>query len=408
MHKNHFYFIVGFFTLVYGATSVPMEEKVSMEEREYISLQVLPHTPHNPTLECDVNPSNITSEEPPDPIILFLLRHSAGDINAMDTDRNTVLHHAASHEQSLVMLIIDQVDPLIVNIINRDGQTALDIAIQNENSPVVKILRERGAKTAHELRDEEPDLSNSPEQNITWIRVAPTQHRPLRRASAPKRPAISRNSGTRSDNSTASRRIQPHPRVQHHKKRHNTARIRKNETTYQRVPYELFNKAPKDQSTANQSKSETIYTDSPYPQRRQSSTGSPRRHRLGKKKVRPQSARSLRNTIRKDQNAGNKSKHEPIGNGPPIPPRQDAATTSPRKNQITDKHKAKKIPSSNSTSTDISWSPVDSSEIPPQAHPSEIKFLINKALNSPDPIIIMQAEAILRLIGELKNSMEQL
>ena len=105
---------------------------------------------------CDINRANSLGKTP---LMSFaergnevkyniaeLLLDNNADTNYADKNGNTALMYAAANTDKMsgkktVSLILDQ-DTSTIDQVNNTGQTALDIAVKNENEAVVKQLLE--------------------------------------------------------------------------------------------------------------------------------------------------------------------------------------------------------------------------------------------------------------------------
>ena len=77
------------------------------------------------------------------------------DINGADTDRGfSPLHRAVETKQNKVVRVLLQHKPAPDINLCFAGATAMDLAIQKNNTEAIAWLKEAGAKTARELRNQ--------------------------------------------------------------------------------------------------------------------------------------------------------------------------------------------------------------------------------------------------------------
>ena len=87
------------------------------------------------------------------PAVKYLVEELGADLNAVDADGNSVVHHAASRgDTEMVRYLVSK--GADVKVVNREGQTTVDLA----NGPVqrvqpwpetIKYLESLGAKNNH-------------------------------------------------------------------------------------------------------------------------------------------------------------------------------------------------------------------------------------------------------------------
>jgi ankyrin repeat protein len=84
-------------------------------------------------------------DEDASPAMLDLLLRYGAKIQLVDKERNTVLHHFAAYDgqEDMLRLLINQ--GVAVNAVNKAGETALMVAVENESASNVRALLESGA-----------------------------------------------------------------------------------------------------------------------------------------------------------------------------------------------------------------------------------------------------------------------
>ncbi|CAK1356869.1 unnamed protein product [Cercospora beticola] len=81
-----------------------------------------------------------------DGIVKFILKEGIGDVNAA-VDRETPLHRAIEYGRTQVVQTLVQEKKLIINAVNHNGQTALDLARESGHVEIQQVLIDRGAVT---------------------------------------------------------------------------------------------------------------------------------------------------------------------------------------------------------------------------------------------------------------------
>ncbi len=89
---------------------------------------------------------------------LRLLLQHGGSLDAVDMERNTLLHEAAANGQAeAALFLLRQGAP--INALNANGETPLILAAQHGHAEVLRALMQHGAETEHVVHDCETALS---------------------------------------------------------------------------------------------------------------------------------------------------------------------------------------------------------------------------------------------------------
>lgn len=105
-------------------------------------------------------------------VVIFLIeKYEQFDFSVIDDNKNTILHHIAKSPQSynkdFLQNLLKNIDKSVINMQNEDGNTAAIIAVKNDKSDFVKLLKDNGADLNIKNNDGNTIKSISDGESIT-------------------------------------------------------------------------------------------------------------------------------------------------------------------------------------------------------------------------------------------------
>lgn len=99
---------------------------------------------NEPCSETLVTPIHIAIQRKRPDVIQTLI-HMSAQLNAVDKKGNTVFHYAANSTKEIIQALCYWETPALINKVNIDGSTALQIACISNNAPCISALLDAGA-----------------------------------------------------------------------------------------------------------------------------------------------------------------------------------------------------------------------------------------------------------------------